>query len=150
MQEGINIQSRRVTLRDCKETDLKDFCVLQCMAIPKKQRKKQIIQRESELLKELTDSNGNLVLVAILDETKRVIGLIRMQCLETETTISLDISVPEELKMYGYGAEALHQFIKVEKDKFERIELNPNNSIVSKYIQERGAIPPVVLVQKEQ
>lgn len=148
MQEGINIQSRRVTLRDCKVTDLKDFCVLQCMAIPKKQRKKQIIQRESELLKELTDSNGNLVLVAILDETKRVIGLIRMQCLETETTISLDISIPEELKMYGYGAEALHQFIKAMRERFERIELNPENQIVSKYIQERGVTPPVVL--KEQ
>ncbi len=148
MQEGINIQSRRVTLRDCKVTDLKDFCVLQCMAIPKKQRKKQIIQRESELLKELTDSNGNLILVAILDETKRVIGLIHMQCLEMETTISLDISVPEEMKMYGYGTEALHQFIKAEREKFERIELNPSNSIVARYIQERGVIPPVVL--KEQ
>lgn len=148
MQEGINIQSRRVTLRDCKVTDLKDFCVLQCMAIPKNQRKKQIIQRESELLKELTDSNGNLILVAILDETKRVIGLIHMQCLEMETTISLDISVPEEMKMYGYGTEALHQFIKAEREKFERIELNPSNSIVARYIQERGVIPPVVL--KEQ
>ena len=148
MQEGINIQSRRVTLRDCKVTDLKDFCVLQCMAIPKNQRKKQIIQRESELLKELTDSNGNLILVAILDETKRVIGLIHMQCLEMETTISLDISVPEEMKMYGYGTEALHQFIKAEREKFERIELNPSNSIVARFIQERGVIPPVVL--KEQ
>lgn len=148
MQEGINIQSRRVTLRDCKVTDLKDFCVLQCVTIPKNQRKKQIIQRESELLKELTDSNGNLILVAILDETKRVIGLIHMQCLEMETTISLDISVPEEMKMYGYGTEALHQFIKAEREKFERIELNPSNSIVARYIQERGVIPPVVL--KEQ
>lgn len=148
MQEGINIQSRRVTLRDCKVTDLKDFCVLQCMAIPKNQRKKQIIQRESELLQELTNSNGNLVLVAILDEAKRIIGLMQMQCLETETTISLDISVPEEMKMYGYGAEALHQFIKAEREKFERIELNPSNSIVARYIQERGVIPPVVL--KEQ
>lgn len=148
MQEGINIQSRRVTLRDCKVTDLKDFCVLQCMAIPKNQRKKQIIQRESELLQELTNSNGNLVLVAILDEAKRIIGLMQMQCLETETTISLDISVPEEMKMYGYGTEALHQFIKAEREKFERIELNPSNSIVARYIQERGVIPPVVL--KEQ
>ena len=149
MQEGINIQSRRVTLRDCKVADLKDFCVLQCIAIPKNQRKKQIVQREGELLKELTNSNGNLVLIAILDEAKRVIGLLQMRCLETEKMISLDISIPEELKMYGYGAEALHQFIKAMKEKFDRIELNPENQIVSKYIQERGVIPPVVLVQKQ-
>ena len=149
MQEPINIQARRVTLRDCKVTDLKDFCLLRCGTIPKGQRKAQVSQKEKELLKELTDASGNLVLIAILDEAKRVIGLLRMRCLETEKMISLDISIPEELKMYGYGAEALHQFIKAMKEKFDRIELNPENQIVSKYIQERGVIPPVVLVQKQ-
>ena len=148
MQEGINIQSRRVCMRDCTIPDLKDYCTLQCMAIPKSQRKEKIFEKEGELLKELTNSNGNLVLSAILDEGRHVIGMIRMQCLDTEKLISLDISIPDEIKRYSYGTEALHQFIKVEKDKFERIELNPNNSIVSKYIQERGVTPPVVL--KEQ
>lgn len=148
MQEGINIQARRVCMRDCTVPDLMDYCVLKCMNIPKSKRKAQISQREGELLKELTDFNGNLALVAILDERRHVIGLIKMYCLDSETSISLDISIPEELKMYGYGAEALHQFIKAMGERFERIEINPENRIVSKYIQERGVIPPVVL--KEQ
>lgn len=148
MQEGINIQARRVCMRDCTVPDLMDYCILQCMNIPKSKRKAQISQREGELLKELTNFNGNLALVAILDERQHVIGLIKMYCLDSETSISLDISIPEELKMYGYGAEALHQFIKAMGERFERIEINPENRIVSKYIQERGVTPPVVL--KEQ
>lgn len=147
--ERINFRTRRLGFRSCKVVDLEKYCFLEGSNLPKKEREKQILQRIQELLKEITDSNGNLVFVTILDEGQRVIGMIRMRCLDTLESVSLEVSIPNEMQRYSYGAEALHQFIKKMKESYKQIEIDPDDPIVAKYIQERGITPPVVLSQQK-
>ena len=148
MQEEINIRTRRLSFRDCKTGDLEDYCFLKCKKIVKGERAQEIAKQQEKLESELTETNGNISLISVLDECQRVIGLIKMHYLDSETSVFIDISVPDEIKMYSYGSEALHQFVKAMREKFEKIELNPTNSIVERYIQERGVTPPVILQQQ--
>ena len=134
-----NLGNRRlVTIRNMKLEDVEEYYKLQFHK-DEKVTQAQNIRALKKRLKGLAQQKEEYEwILAICTKSGKVIGKMEIYSADSEIA-SLKIEIPNEIKSFQYGVEAIKQFIKIctENQYFKKIEVE-SNSITERYRKEYG------------